>query len=309
VSVVPASLRLLALGTTALVAVTDPDALELAHALLVRELEAIDRSCSRFRADSELARVNAVSGEEVRVSPLLFEALKTALAAAEASSGLVDPTIGRTLRIAGYDATFSVIRRREGRLVRPSFVRDPDWRTVVLDETRRTVRAPEGVEFDLGATAKALASDRTAHRACAATGVGVLVSLGGDVAVAGEPPAGGWSIRIAEDNAEPLDAAGPAVGISSGGLATSGTTVRRWASSAGRLHHIVDPQTGRPAEAHWRTVTVAAASCVDANTASTAAIILGEQAPEWLVAHGLPARLVRYDGLTSTVSGWPAAAA
>jgi len=304
----PASRRLLALGTRALVAVTDPDALGLAHEILVRELEEIDRSCSRFRADSELARLNSTSGDEVQVSELLFEALETALAAAAASSGLVDPTIGRTLRLAGYDETFSVIARREGKLVRPSFVRDPDWRTVLLDEARRTVRVPEGVELDLGASAKALAADRAAGRARAATGVGILVSLGGDIAVAGEPPAGGWSIRIAEDNAEPLDSPGPVVGISAGGLATSGTTVRRWASTAGHLHHIVDPQTGRPAEAHWRTATVAAASCVDANTASTAAIILAERAPEWLAAHRLPARLVRYDGATTTVSGWPEAA-
>jgi thiamine biosynthesis lipoprotein len=252
--------------------------------------------------------MNAASGEEVHVSPLLFEALRTALDAARASAGLVDPTVGRTLRLAGYDATFSVVRLRDGSLVRPSFVHDPSWRTVELDETRRTVRSPKGVELDLGATAKALASDRAADLAHAATGAGILVSLGGDIAVAGEAPVGGWSVRIAEDNAAPLDTPGPTVAISAGGLATSGTTVRRWASSAGRLHHIVDPRTGRPASAHWRTVTVAASSCVDANTASTAAIVLGEHAPAWLAELRLPAHLVRYDRKTFCVAGWPAEA-
>jgi thiamine biosynthesis lipoprotein len=301
----PPSRTFSALGTTAVVAVADPDALEEAHAVLRRELDAIDRACSRFRPDSELVRMNAASGEEVHVSPLLFEALRTALDAARASAGLVDPTIGRTLRLAGYDATFSVVRGRDGRLVRPSFVRDPDWRTVELDAARRTVRAPNGVELDLGATAKALAADRAANRAHAATGTGVLISLGGDIAVAGVPPKGGWSVRIAEGNASPLDIAGPVVGISAGGLATSGTTVRNWASSAGCLHHIVDPRTGRSASAHWRTVTVAAASCVDANTASTAAIVLGERAPEWLAELQLPARLLRYDLRTFFIAGWP----
>jgi thiamine biosynthesis lipoprotein len=289
--------------------VDDRDALETAHEVLTRELDAIDLACSRFRSDSELARVNASSGDEVLVSPLLLEALRTALDASEVSAGLVDPTIGRTLRLAGYDASFSVIRGRDGSLVRPSFVRDPDWRTVELDEARHTVRAPKGVELDLGATAKALAADRAARQAHAATGTAVLVSLGGDIAVVGEPPAGGWSVRIAEDNAAPLEAPGPTVAISSGGLATSGTTLRRWASADGPLHHIVDPRTGRPAKAYWRTVTVAAASCVDANTASTAAIVLGEQAPRWLLERGLPARLVRYDWVTSYVAGWPAEAA
>ena len=189
------------------------------------------------------------------MSALLFEALRTALDAARATGGLVDPTIGRTLRLAGYDATFSVVRGRDGRLVRPSFVRDPNWRTVELDETTSNRVRAKGVELDLGATAKALAADRAADRAHAATDTGVLISLGGDIAVAGPPPKRGWSVRIAEDNASPLDFAGPVVGISVGGLATSGTTVRRWASGAHRLHHIVDPRTGRPASACWRSAT------------------------------------------------------
>jgi len=50
---------------------------------------------------------------------------------------------------------------------------------------------------------------------------------------------------------------------------------------------------------------VAAATCVDANTASTAAILRSERATAWLAGLGLPARLVRHDGTTVTVAGWP----
>ena len=107
----------------------------------------------------------------------------------------------------------------------------------------------------------------------------------------------------------PLDAPGPAVSVYSGGLASSGTTVRRWATAGGELHHIVDPRTGRPANSPWRTVTVAAASCVDANTASTAALVLGEDAPAWLDERRLPSRLVRLDGSVACVGAWPAEAA
>jgi thiamine biosynthesis lipoprotein len=71
------------------------------------------------------------------------------------------------------------------------------------------------------------------------------------------------------------------------------------------MHHIVDPATGRPAQVVWRTATVAAATCVDANTASTAAIIRGERSPAWLSSLGLPARLVRPDGSTMLLNGWP----
>jgi FAD:protein FMN transferase len=293
-----------ALGTTAVVAVTEETALTGAHELVRAELDAVDFACSRFREDSELVRLNADSDRETEVSPLLFEALKAAVGAASASCGLVDPTVGRTLRLSGYDRTFAAVRTRVGTL-RPSFVHDPDWRTIELDDERRSVRVPRGVELDLGATAKALAADRAARAVFESTGTGVLVSLGGDLAVQGDPPAGGWSVRIEEDNAAPLDSPGPVVTVSSGGLATSGTTVRRWPTAAGELHHIVDPRTGRSASRFWRTVSVTASSAVGANTASTAAIVLGESALPWLTALRLPARLVRYDGAVRCVAGWP----
>ena len=97
--------------------------------------------------------------------------------------------------------------------------------------------------------------------------------------------------------------------VSGGGIATSGTTVRRWLAGDVELHHIVDPRTGRPADTPWRTVTVAAGSCVDANVASTAAVVLGEEAPAWLAARGLAARLVRESGALVYTGGWPEDAA
>jgi FAD:protein FMN transferase len=296
------------LGTKAVLVVADPAALTRARAILAANLAAIDEACSRFRSDSELSRVNACAGSEVQVGQLLFDALKTALAAAEATGGIVDPTIGRTLRLAGYDRTFTALSGRRCR-VRPITVRSPDWRNVELGDRRRTVLFPRGVELDLGATAKALAADRAALDIFRETRSGVLVSLGGDVSVAGPPPPDGWPIRIADDSAQPLTGPGPAVTIRSGGLATSGTTVRRWQTDGGEFHHIIDPRTGAPAAAYWRTATVTAASCVEANTASTAAIVLGESALPWLAALRLPARLVRRDGAVTCVAHWPAEAA
>jgi thiamine biosynthesis lipoprotein len=134
----------------------------------------------------------------------------------------------------------------------------------------------------------------------------VLVSLGGDIGTAGEAPPGGWKIRVTDSHSAGPSAPGQTVTIRSGGLATSSTTVRRWQRGGEGMHHIVDPRTGRPARVVWRTVTVAAATCVDANTASTAAILRGERSPAWLTALGLPARLVRPDGSTVMLNGWPA---
>jgi thiamine biosynthesis lipoprotein len=282
-----------ALGTTAAVVVTDPRALAAARAAVEAELRAIDAACSRFRADSELSRLNRAAGRPVRLSPLLAEAVATALRAARLTRGAVDPTVGGAVIAAGYDRDFATLPPRAP----AAAVRVPGWRVVRLG-AGGTIRMPAGVTLDLGATAKALAADRAARAAAAAAGCGVLVSLGGDLATAG--PASRWRVRVTDDHG--ADEGGEVVEIAGGGLATSSTTVRRWAGG----HHIVDPATGAPARATWRTVSVAAATCIDANVASTAAIVLGGAAPGWLAERRLPARLCARDGDVTRVAGWPA---
>jgi FAD:protein FMN transferase len=182
----------------------------------------------------------------------------------------------------------------------------PGWRGVEFDATSRRIRMPPGTRLDLGATAKAWAADRCAELIAAKVGGGVLVSLGGDIAVAGPAPEGGWRVRVTDDHAGGPDAPGQTVSITAGGLATSSTTVRAWSAGGRQLHHIIDPATGQPAATWWRTVSVVAATCVDANTASTAAIVRGPAAPDWLAEAGLPARLVRPDGTVVVTAGWPA---
>lgn len=292
-----------ALGTTAVIATTDARWEGDACAAVERELDAIDRACSRFRPDSELVHVNEAHGEPTSVGPVLLEALRVALLAARITGGLVDPTVGRALRTSGYDSTFRVVAARDGRTFRAEYCAVPGWEAVDLDEDTATVRMPEGVELDLGATAKALACDRAAAAAARVSG-GVLVGIGGDIAVAGEAPPGGWSVRIADDHAAPLDSPGPRIALAGGGLATSSTTVRRWRSGASELHHLIDPRTGRSARSRWRTVSVAARTCVDANVASTASFLL-DDAPAWLEARSLPARLVDIEGESTHVAAWP----
>jgi thiamine biosynthesis lipoprotein len=292
-----------ALGTTAIGAVDREDALAEAELLLRRELDAVDAACSRFREDSELSEVNRRAGEMVHVGPYLLRAIEVALDAAEASGGSVDPTVGRALGELGYDRDFVLIAGRAGPgapRLRPA----PGWRGVRVDRERSCIRVPRGTSLDLGATAKAMAADRAAERIGAATGAGTMVALGGDIALAGAAPAGGWAIRVTDDH-RLIEGRGETVAISAGGLATSSTTVRRW--SAGRIerHHLVDPATGDAADAPWRTVSVAAPTCVDANVASTAAIVRGRTAAEWLGARGLPARLVGHDGEVLRLNGWP----
>lgn len=293
------------LGTRCETVVADPSALRAALSAVQAELAEADRAASRFRSDSELSELNRQAGHWHPVGAWLFSAIEQALAAAWLTEGLVDPTVGAALVANGYDADFDVVRRRSAapmvEVARPA----PGWQSIELDPERRAVRLAPGTVVDLGATGKALAADRAAARAAALIGSGVLVSLGGDLAVAAEVPPGGWPVRVSED-CRSGERGDPVVAVLAGGLATSSTTIRRWRQGAGWAHHVIDPRTGRSSTGPWRTVTVSAATCVQANTASTAALLLGDAAPAWLERHGLAARLVAADGVATTVGPWPA---
>ncbi|MHB8719522.1 MAG: FAD:protein FMN transferase [Candidatus Dormibacteria bacterium] len=299
-----------ALGTTVRVLVTGSDRARLAAAKQAVDgvVSAIDLACSRFASDSELVRLNACAGSEITVSPLLGSAIATALRAAQLTDGDVDPTVGSALRHAGYHVDFASVPLEAGPLlVRATPV--PGWRSLRYSDQRRAVLVPRGVEIDLGATAKALAADLAAARALDALHGegGVLVSLGGDIAVGGMAPRDGWVVQLSEDSAAAFDAAAERVVIRDGGLATSSTRVRRWVRGGVEQHHIIDPATGEPARTPWHVVSVAAATCVDANIASTCAIIRGHRAPPWLEERRLPARLVDARGRVTRVAGWPEA--
>ena len=294
-----------ALGTTVQVAVTDDTDLEAAMSAVLAWLAQLDMAASRFRADSELTRLNAADGAPLHVSPLLAQVISVALDVAAMTDGIVDPTVGSAMATIGYDRDFEEILRGEVRSSVGARVPAPGWRSVELDRDTNVIRLPIGVQLDVGSSAKAFAADEAAALAGRGASAGVLVNLGGDIAVAGTPPEGGWRVRVTDDHAAAPDAAGQTVAVTAGGLATSSTTVRTWSVAGAKMHHIVDPRTGGPAAVVWRTVSATGRTCVAANAASTAAIVLGDAAPEWLRRHGVAARLVAAEGRVLHVGGWP----
>jgi thiamine biosynthesis lipoprotein len=302
----PAAATWRALGTQARLVVTDPRRLDQARRMLTDDLADVDAACSRFRPDSEIRSLITATRRPRVLSPLLAEAITVALRAARLTDGDVDPTVGAAMSAAGYDQDFSRIPLN-GPPIRLTKRTVPGWQNVNLDG--RLLTMPEGTELDLGATAKAWAADRSAARIAGRLDCGVLVGLGGDIAVAGPAPKSGWRIRVQDVTGDPDDTPdGPyaLVAIRDGGLATSSTAARRWQRGGDVLHHILDPRTGLPAASVWRTVSVTAGTCADANAASTAAIIRGRPAMGWLTSHGLPARLVDTKGAVFTIAGWPA---
>jgi thiamine biosynthesis lipoprotein len=293
-----------AIGTTATVVVQDAGVADQAARLLAADLEEIDQACSRFRGDSELQTVHRHAGAAVQVGALLFEALRVAVDAAERTGGAVDPTVGNAIAALGYDTDLDeVLVRPAG--PPPALGSVAGYAHVQLNAADHTVRIPRGVRLDLGSTAKALAADRAAARLAHAVGNGVLVSLGGDVAVAGEPPAGGWAVGIARDSSAPAGSVDQVVAITRGGLASSATAVRTWKAGGRAVHHILDPRTGDSAASYWVLVSATGASCVEANVVTTAAVVWGPEALDKLAGFDQSVRLVRTDGEVFAVNGWP----
>jgi thiamine biosynthesis lipoprotein len=293
-----------ALGTSARIAVWPPENLGVALGAVDSALTALDRQASRFRDDSEISWIHRCGGGLFMLSDGLAEAVSVALEAARWTGGIADPTVGDAVISLGYDRDFAAIDLDRGdppAVPAPA----PGWQTVRLDGP--LLRLPAGVRLDLGATAKGLGSDRAVRAAMMAAGQtgGMLVSLGGDIAVGGQPPRDGWPILVADMPDTAGSSRTQAVRLASGAVATSSITCRQWRRAGQVLHHIVDPRTGLPASGPWQTVSVAAATCADANAVSTAAIVAGEGAEEWLAVAGTPARLVARDGQVRYVGGWP----
>jgi FAD:protein FMN transferase len=286
-----------ALGTYVFLATRDRAELGPARGLTEAALSEVDRSCSRFRDDSDLVRANASAGRWVEVDPILVAAVRVAVGAARASQGLVHPLLGRNLVSCGYDRDFGSLADT-GRVI-PARGPDPDaWERIGITED--AIRVPAGTALDLGATGKAFAADLVAQILAGELRSSAIVSVGGDLAVA-RPDGHPWQVAVSERPGE----AAALVWLEEGGMATSSAGVRRWSRGGTTYHHLLDPRTGTPAREAWSLVTCVGANTVAANTASTAAMVLGDDAPAWLAERHVAARLMATDGSIRRVGGWP----
>lgn len=266
-----------------------------------------EHALSRFQDESELSRLNrtAGSGTLVPVSDTFWTVLERALAAAQATAGLVTPTVLNALEAAGYRASFDLMRREAaGASPRPDAApaQPPAlarWREIELDPATHAVRLPAGVRLDFGGIAKGWAADEAARR-LAAVGP-ALVNAGGDIAVTGPMRSGtGWLIGIeAPLGLEmPSDAELTRIDLRAGGVATSGRDYRRWQQNGAWQHHIIDPRSGVPADTDVLAATVIAPTASEAEIAAKVVLLLGSEAGlAWLEARpALAALLVLENG-------------
>jgi thiamine biosynthesis lipoprotein len=255
--------RFNAMGCEVVVAGAGEEQMDAIRALFERR----EQTFSRFRPGSELNRVNRAAASTVVVSELFAETLADALRAAAQTCGLVDPTLGVALEDAGYDRDFALMRSDD----RPAGRGAPGC-VAAVEMRGRMVLRPPGVKLDLNGVVKSRTVDDALHLL---PGPG-FVAAGGDVAARG-----GAVVGLP---------GGEAVNLRTGGVATSGTTRRRWRLGGVVQHHLIDPVSGRPSDSIWNLVTVAAASCRDADVAAKAALLLGVEGPAWLDEQSLPGR-------------------
>lgn len=270
--------------------------------------EAWEQSLSRFRADSELSRLNRRAGKAVPVSQVLWDVIEKAMLVAYQSKGLVSPTELKALEAAGYDRSFEELGQRaemtqkvargSTELVEVSPTRpltrsqsSRDWQAIILNAATQTVILPAGTSLDLGGIAKGWAAEQAAARL--SQWGAALVDAGGDIAVSGP---------MSDGQPWPIGVASPLGGeqellllLDRGGVATSGRDYRRWQSQKNGpwQHHIIDPRTGQPAQTDVLSATVIAPTMQEAEMAAKVVLIEGcRRGLLWLEARPTLAGLI-----------------
>ena len=260
----------------------------------------VDETCNRFNPDSEISRLNAAAGHATSVSATLELALDAAGRACNATGGLCDPTVLPALLALGYDRDYDQVAR-DGVTAPRSPVPSLGITAIDIDHEHHTVTLAPGCALDLGASAKALVCDLVADEVAAFGGV--VVEIGGDVAVRGVGPDGPWAIAVSDSLT--LNGHEPRITLRTGGVATSSRTTRTWTVGDAVANHIIDPRTGTFADGPYTTASVAASDCVLANAFATAALLWDNDAAYYVAQAGWSARLVRTDGSVELVGGWP----
>ena len=288
-----------AMGTT--ITLLLPESLLYTGTQVARQLfERWEQTLSRFLPESELSQLNRQSGEPVRVGGLLFHVLRAALAAAQESEGLFDPTLLTQLQQMGYDRSFDELPATLPESKQPS---EPGgaWRDIRLSYMRKSVTLPPGIGVDVGGIAKGMAVD-AALKQLRLLGIRTaLINAGGDLAVMGMP-AGyeNWPLAV-EGRATSW-----VIPFAYGSLATSGVSRRHWQQGAQERHHLIDPRSGESARSGLWSVTVAASTCEQAEVAAKVAFLLGpEQGRDFLQRRGLAGLLVGLDGEWISAGPWP----
>jgi len=270
------------------VLIDGPDTAEAAELSAIAEAEAlrVERKFSRYRTDNVVHEMNHADGRAVAVDQETAMLIDYAATCYEISDGRFDITSGVLRRIWKFDGG--------SRVPTPAALKETlkhvGWDKVTWENA--TLTMPAGMEVDFGGIGKEYAVDRAASLIGARTGRAFLVNFGGDLFASGpregERP---WVVGV-DDPERTGEAARYRIELSRGGLATSGDARRFVIHRGRRLGHILDPRTGWPVAGAPRSVTVLAATCLEAGTLATLACLQGAAAREFLEEQGVVYRIL-----------------
>lgn len=259
-----------------------------------------DELWSRFRADSELTKLNWASGSETIVGPLTLELIARMKEGVELTRGDFDPTLLPDVVAAGYDR--SLVNPERVTILPPDAQSPGDPTAIILTDT--TVRLPMGTTLDSGGIGKGLAADLVVAHAREQGAWGALAEFAGDIAVWGEAPDGpAW--RLGVENPFEANEHLAVVRLAAGGVVTSSQRKRRFGAGPVETHHLIDPRTHESINTEVQTVTVVAATAARAEVLSKPGFLRDpEDYLKWLPSTGSAALLVMADGSTRTSANW-----
>lgn len=271
-------------------------------AIARRSIAELERCWSRFLPDSDISRLNAAQGAMVSVQPATIDLLQSMVDGFAATEGCFDPTLLAPLVALGYDASWSDSGLRSS--VPAGSAWRGDIRGVAVDRDASVAQLPSGTVLDAGGIGKGLAADRVVAELLAAGVGGAMVSIGGDLRVAGTGPnAGAWLIGVADASDHTTEVA--YLALADAGVATSGTRRRAWRDdNDNEVHHLLDPATGRPTAHEVVQVTVVAGAAAWAEVYTKLLMVRGIAALESLDRAGLGARVVFGDGTVRGNDVW-----
>lgn len=253
------------------------------------ELDVLEDLWSRFRPDSDIGRLNSTPGVPVRVDPLTIDLVARSVDAWQQTSGVFDPTIGRSMRSAGYDRPFDQVPP----ITHGADAAAPSPEVIEIHRTASTITLPPGVQLDLGGIGKGAAADLIVALLLDSGAFGALVNLGGDLRAEGLAPSDGWHVQLEC----PGGARQSSVRIASGAVCTSSTVKRRWKTIDGERHHILDPASGASVDSDICSATVVGATASQCEVLATASVAIGRTAATRLLeSHHTSGVLVDHQG-------------
>jgi FAD:protein FMN transferase len=250
----------------------------------------IEATCSRFRLDSELSRLNQQVEKEVNVSSEMFSIVTAALRFHEETEGIFNPSILSTLESHGYSKSIERIKGKELAITSPSSVATINSKPFTLNESNQSVTLLS--KIDLGGIAKGWVIDR-AIQLLEGLGYG-FINVGGDIRIFGSLPS---PLNIGIESPFSEEEIISSIQVEKGALATSTTMKRKWLMNGEWTHHLIDTQTGKPSESKIVSATVTAPTALEADVWAKTVLLLGEQkGQEWISRKGVTSVLIAKDG-------------